>query len=115
MTVDIPNDKLILSFDQDRQQSSMPTRIQALVIVHQRLDSMTYLVSSKVLLFFIFLDVTLKPLGYCRFPLYIPQKIGNLDTWDVTVGPVRRVLHSGLPPVSIDTIPDTPKPFVAGT
>jgi hypothetical protein len=50
MTVDIPNDKLVLSFDQDRQ-SFMPTRIQALVIVHQRLDSMRYLVSSKVLLF----------------------------------------------------------------
>lgn len=53
-------------------------------------------------------------LGHCRFPLYIPQKIGTLDTWDVTFGPVTRALHPGLPPVSIDMIPDIPKAFVSG-
>jgi hypothetical protein len=53
-------------------------------------------------------------IGHCRFPLYIPQKIGNLDTWDVTFGPVTRALHPGLPPISIDMIPDIPKAFVAG-
>lgn len=54
----------------------------------------------------LFLVLTLKTIGYCRFPLYIPQKIGNLDTWDVTFGPVKRALHPGTPPFSIDTIPD---------
>ncbi|UJR14936.1 hypothetical protein I4U23_001918 [Adineta vaga] len=89
LTVDIPNDKLILSMKETRQ-SFMPTRIQALVIVRQRLSG---------------------ALGHCRFPLYIPQKIGNLDTWDVTYGPVIRTLHPGMPPSSIDMIPDIPKIF----
>ena len=57
---------------------------------------------------------TLDTLGHCRFPLYIPQKIGNLDTWDVTYGPVIRTLHPGIPPVSIDMIPDIPKVFATG-
>ncbi|CAF0990782.1 unnamed protein product [Rotaria sordida] len=97
ITIDIPNEKLIISIQQTRQ-SFIPTRIQALVLIHQRLDT-----------------VTLKTLGYCRFPLYIPQKIGNLDTWEVTFGPVKRALHSGIPPPSIDMISDIPKPSVANT
>lgn len=58
--------------------------------------------------------VNLITLGHCRFPLYVPQKIGNLDTWDVTFGPVTRALHPGVPPASIDMIPDVPKTFVSG-
>ena len=58
--------------------------------------------------------VNLITLGHCRFPLYIPQKIGNLDTWDVTFGPVTRALHPGAPPASIDMIPDVPKTFISG-
>lgn len=53
-------------------------------------------------------------MGHCRFPLYVPQKIGTLDTWDVTFGPVTRALHPGVPPVSIDMIPEVPKAFIAG-
>lgn len=65
--------------------------------------------------YFIFnLVVNLITLGHCRFPLYVPQKIGNLDTWDVTFGSVTRALHPGQPPVSIDMIPDVPKTFVSG-
>ncbi|CAF3664627.1 unnamed protein product [Rotaria sp. Silwood1] len=97
ITIDIPNDKLIVSIRQSHQ-SLIPTRIQALVLVHQRLDA-----------------VTQKTLGYCRFPLYIPQKIGNLDTWEVTFGPVKRALHPGVPILSIDMIPDIPQVFVADT
>ena len=52
--------------------------------------------------------------AHCRFPLYIPQKIGTLDTWDVTFGPVTRALHGGPPPVSIDMIPEVPKTFATG-
>lgn len=100
---------MILSVEQARQS----TRIQALVIVHQQLDG-TY-VSFESITHVFSVGITLKPLGYCRFPLYIPQKIGNLDTWDVTIGPVQRALHPGLPPISIDMIPDTPSPFVPGT
>jgi hypothetical protein len=37
-----------------------------------------------------------------------------LDTWDVTFGPVTRALHPGLPPASIDMIPDIPKAFASG-
>ncbi|CAF4521005.1 unnamed protein product, partial [Rotaria sp. Silwood2] len=93
--VDIPNDKLILSIKEART-SHMPTRIQALVVVRQRVNI-----------------VNLVTLGHCRFPLYVPQKIGNLDTWDVTFGPVTRALHAGMPPVSLDMIPDIPKTFVS--
>jgi hypothetical protein len=64
--------------------------------------------------FYFYLVVNLITLGHCRFPLYVPQKIGNLDTWDVTFGPVTRALHPGLPPVSIDMIPDIPKAFASG-
>jgi hypothetical protein len=42
MIVDIPNEKLILSIKEARQ-SYMPTRIQALVVIHQRLDSMRHI------------------------------------------------------------------------
>jgi hypothetical protein len=59
----------------------------------------------------VFTQVTL---GHCRFPLYIPQKIGQLDTWDVTFGSVTRSLHPGMPPASIDMISDVPRAFVAG-
>ncbi|CAF3891149.1 unnamed protein product, partial [Rotaria sordida] len=93
--VDIPNDKLILSINEARP-SYMPTRIQALVIVRQRLDILNLIT-----------------LGHCRFPLYIPQKIGNLDTWDVTFGSITRALHAGIPPISLDMIPDIPKAFVS--
>ncbi|CAF2093633.1 unnamed protein product [Rotaria magnacalcarata] len=95
ITVDIPNDKLVLSIKEARP-SHMPTRIQALVIVRQRVNILN-----------------LVTIGHCRFPLYIPQKIGNLDTWDVTFGPVTRALHAGMPPVSIDMIPEVPKAFVS--
>lgn len=37
-----------------------------------------------------------------------------MDTWDVTFGQVTRALHPGVPPISIDMIPDVPKQFVAG-
>ncbi|CAF5115888.1 unnamed protein product, partial [Rotaria magnacalcarata] len=63
--------------------------------------------------FFLQLVLNLVTIGHCRFPLYIPQKIGNLDTWDVTFGPVTRALHAGMPPVSIDMIPEVPKAFVS--
>ncbi|CAF3505876.1 unnamed protein product [Adineta steineri] len=92
ITIDLLDDKLILLIKQTRQ-SFISARIQAVVIVQQQLDANT-----------------LKILGHCRFPLYIPQKIGNLDTWDVTFGLVERALHSGIPPTSIDMIPDIPKP-----
>ncbi|CAF1615883.1 unnamed protein product, partial [Adineta ricciae] len=89
--IDMTNEKLILPAQQTRQ-SLVPIRIQALITIYEQIDPYT------------------KPiLGHCRFPLYIPQKIGNLDTWDVTCGPVHRALHAGLPPPSIDMIPDTPK------
>ncbi|CAF1075101.1 unnamed protein product [Adineta ricciae] len=89
--IDMTDEKLILPAQQTRQ-SLIPIRIQALITVYEQIDPYT------------------KPiLGHCRFPLYIPQKIGNLDTWDVTCGPVQRALHAGLPPSSIDMIPDTPK------
>ncbi len=58
--------------------------------------------------------MTMKTIAYCRFPLYIPRKIGTLDTWDVTIGPIERALHPGVPPFSIDMISDTPKAFIAG-
>jgi hypothetical protein len=41
INIDIPNDKLILSVTEARS-SYMPTRIQALVIVRQRVDGITY-------------------------------------------------------------------------
>lgn len=67
-------------------------------------------------LFILYLLVnTLKTLGHCRFPLYIPQKIGNVDTWEVTNGPIKRPLHPGAPPLSIDMISDIPNVFVTGT
>ncbi|CAM2720415.1 unnamed protein product [Rotaria socialis] len=97
LKIDIPNDKLIVSIQQVRH-SSIPTRIQALVLVHQRLDGNTQ-----------------KTLGFCRFPLYIPQRIGNLDTWEVTYGPIKRALHPGTPPSAIDTIPDVPNIFIVDT
>lgn len=65
-------------------------------------------------IFYIYLVLNLITLGHCRFPLYVPQKIGNLDTWDVTFGPVTRALHAGMPPISIDMIPEVPKAFVSG-
>ncbi|CAF1438227.1 unnamed protein product [Adineta steineri] len=95
LTIDIPNEKLVLSMKETRP-SFMPTRIQALATVRQRTSTINSIA-----------------LAHCRFPLYIPQKIGNLDTWDVTYGPVVRTLHPGMPPVSIDMIPDMPKIFVA--
>jgi hypothetical protein len=112
INVNIPNEKLILSFKKARQ-AVIPTRIQALVIIHQRLDGMKDIFHLKFLILD-FLVVTLKPLCYCRFPLYIPQKIGNLDTWDMTFGSVKRALHPGIPPIAIDMIPDIPKTFAFG-
>jgi hypothetical protein len=85
--------------------------IQALVIIHQRLNGKTYRSPSFE---FFFLVVNLKTIAYCRFPLYIPRKIGNLDTWDVTSGSIERALHPGIPPFSIDMIPDIPRAFLAG-
>ncbi|UJR31743.1 hypothetical protein I4U23_019221 [Adineta vaga] len=95
LIIEISNERLILSVKQARQ-SSIPIRIQALITIHQHIDVNTEQI-----------------LGHCRFPLYIPQKIGNLDTWDVTFGPVQRALHSGQSPSSIDMISDIPKTFVS--
>lgn len=113
ITFDIPYDKLILSIRRTRSSSSA-TAIQALALVHQRLDGINSNLSLKNSRFLSLLAVTLKTIAYCRFPLYIPRTIGQLDIWDVAFGTIKRPLHPGQPPFAIETIPDTPKLFIAG-
>ncbi|CAF4487086.1 unnamed protein product, partial [Rotaria magnacalcarata] len=48
LKVDIPNDKLIVSIQQIRH-SSIPTRIQALVLVRQRLDGMKDTIALEII------------------------------------------------------------------
>ena len=40
-------------------------------------------------------------LGYCKIPIYSPQKVGSVSTWDITQGTITRLLHPGQ--VSSDT------------
>lgn len=91
--IDIVNEKLRFRL-KDIRQTLITSRIQALIVVRLQIDDLTKMI-----------------LGHCRFPLYIPQKIGQLDTWDVTFGPVLRALHPGPPPLSIDLISDVPRTF----
>lgn len=112
ITYDIPYDKLILSVRRTHV-SSLATTIQALVLVHQRLDGMNEIFVCRIKQI-LFLVVTLKTIAYCRFPLYIPRTIGQLNVWDVAFGTIKRPLHPGQPPFAIETIPDVPKLFIAG-
>lgn len=54
-------------------------------------------------------------LGHCRFPLYVPQKLGQLKTWEVTFGPLVRPLQPGIAPPLIDRIPEDFRNFVSGS
>jgi len=48
-------------------------------------------------------------LGYCKVPIYRPQKVGSINTWEVTQGQVTRLLHPGVQPFNLNDIPDIPK------
>ncbi|CAF4972162.1 unnamed protein product [Rotaria sp. Silwood1] len=93
-------------FQQEFNYKSLIVEIQ----IHEDVEILSVISTKSIPI----IPVTQKTLGYCRFPLYIPQKIGNLDTWEVTFGPVKRALHPGVPILSIDMIPDIPQVFVAG-
>lgn len=47
-------------------------------------------------------------LGYCKLPLYTPQKLGQISTWEITNGEVRRLFHSGIINQQFDKIADVP-------
>jgi hypothetical protein len=55
IAIDIPNDKLILSIKEARP-SYMPTRIQALVVVRQRVNGIEYNYHLKMCSFLLFSD-----------------------------------------------------------
>lgn len=54
-------------------------------------------------------------MGYCKIPLYKPQKIGDkLNTWDVTHGLINRFLHPGVQPFNLNDITDIPRASYKG-
>jgi hypothetical protein len=55
LNVNIPNDKLILSFKKV-QQAVKPIAVQALIIIHQRLDGIKHIFHSKSFLHLLFLS-----------------------------------------------------------
>lgn len=43
-------------------------------------------------------------LGYCKLPLYTPDVVGKLQTWDVMHGDIIRLLHPGPQPENLEHI-----------
>ncbi len=47
-------------------------------------------------------------LGFCKLSLYTPQKLGQISTWEITNGEVKRFLHPGIINTQFEKIIDLP-------
>ena len=57
-------------------------------------------------------------LGFCKFSLYSPQKVGSsISTWDITMGKVSKLLHpmtSGHQTQNLEFLSDIPNASYKG-
>ena len=107
----IPNEKIVFDFAGFNQEIYGTSDVFTVIAVKYKTPSnksFHRIIKTKYSLLFFLIEFSNFYLGYCKLVLCSTQKIGNVFTWDIAHGPIKKFLHPGIVSENFDSITDTP-------